>query len=247
MLELRSVSASYGGVRAVRGLSFSVQDGATVALIGRNGAGKTTTLRVIAGQMQVDEGEVRWNGSALDGIPPERRISEGIVLVPEGRGIFPELTVDENLRVGAFWWRPRPAELRYDMERVFELLPGLAERRRRMAGTMSGGEQQLLAIGRALMSRPKLLLLDEPSLGLSPRAVDNVYDVLRNLKSDGVGFVLVEQYVPLALDLCDYAIGLKKGVAVMSGPSVEIAQAELTDVYMAGAELEAEAKAILRT
>ncbi|MEW6470771.1 MAG: ABC transporter ATP-binding protein [Actinomycetota bacterium] len=247
MLELQGMSAAYGEVRAVRNLTMTVAPGESVALIGRNGAGKTTTLRVVAGVIQPATGDVRWDGESIVGLDPERRVRKGIVLVPEGRGIFPGLTVEENLRMGAFWRRPRPSEVRKDMQAIYEDLPVLAARRGQAAGSMSGGEQQMLAIGRGLMSEPKILLLDEPSLGLSPQMVDALYELLRRIKERGVSFVLVEQYVPLALELCDRAIGLKKGVVAFAGRADEVAQDHLTEVYMGGATLEEEAKEIIGT
>ena len=242
MLEVEGVSASYGEVTALRNLSMSVQAGETVALIGRNGAGKTTALRLLSGATQPTAGDIKWKGESVIRQPPERRVRDGIVLVPEGRGIFPSLTVEENLRMGAYWRKPRAKSLQADLEEIWEMLPVLFARRKQAAGTLSGGEQQMLAIGGALLAKPEILLLDEPSLGLSPLMVEALYDILRKLKARGMAFVLVEQYVLLALDLCDRAIGLKKGLVVMSGPAEEVAHEELDEVYMGGRDLEAEAK-----
>jgi branched-chain amino acid transport system ATP-binding protein len=233
MLELAGVTARYGEVMALRGLHLTVGRGETLALIGRNGAGKTTTLGLAAGSVAPAVGDIRWDGSSIAHLSPEERIKLGIVLVPEGRGVFPGLTVDENLRIGAFWRRAKGADLRRSLDEVYGRLPRLAERRRQMGGSLSGGEQQMLALGRALMSRPQLLMMDEPSLGLSPLMVESLYALLAELKSDGLGFILVEQYVPLALKLCDRALGLKKGTVAISGSAASVAQKELTEVYMA--------------
>ena len=245
MLELRSVSASYGEVRALRNLSLSIEPGETLALVGRNGAGKTTTLRVVAGVMDPSQGDVLWKGQTIVGRPPEERVKLGIALVPEGRGIFPGLTVEENLRMGAFWHRPGRGEVNDLLADVYGLLPRLGERRRQAAGSLSGGEQQMLAIGRALFSKPQLLLLDEPSLGLSPAMIQNLYDLLGQLKDRGVSFILVEQFVPLALKICDRAIGLTKGEVALSGRADDIAHEELAEIYMGGASLEEEARHII--
>jgi len=245
MLELRGVSAAYGEVRALRNLSLTIEAGETLALVGRNGAGKTTTLRVVAGVMDPSAGDVLWNGESIVGRPPEERVGLGIALVPEGRGIFPGMTVEENLRMGAFWHRPGRREVNDQLADVYGLLPRLGERRRQAAGSLSGGEQQMLAIGRALLSKPRLLLLDEPSLGLSPAMIQNLYDLLGQLKERGVSFILVEQFVPLALKLCDRAVGLTKGEAALSGRADDIAHEELAEIYMGGASLEAEARSII--
>jgi branched-chain amino acid transport system ATP-binding protein len=245
MLELRSVSASYGEVRALRNLNLTIAPGETVALVGRNGAGKTTTLRVVAGVMDPVRGDVLWNGESLLGRPPEERVGLGVALVPEGRGMFPGLSVEENLRMGAFWRRPGRRQLNEELGEVYDLLPRLGERRKQAAGSLSGGEQQMLAIGRALLSQPKLLLLDEPSLGLSPAMIDALYELLGQLKERGVSFILVEQFVPLALKICDRAIGLSKGEVALSGRAEDVAHEELTEIYMGGPSLEAEAKTII--
>ncbi|HYH48165.1 MAG TPA: ABC transporter ATP-binding protein [Acidimicrobiia bacterium] len=237
LLELRDVTASYGEITAVRSVSLTVSAGESVALIGRNGAGKSTILRLAAGVVQPLSGDVRVKGRSVVGSPPERRVSDGIVLVPEGRGIFPALTVDENLRMGAFWRRPDRSQTATELDEIYSLIGKLADRRRQAAGSLSGGEQQLLAIGRALLSRPQVLLLDEPSLGLSPKMVEALYETLEALKARRMAFVLVEQYVPLALKLCDNVLGLQKGVAVLSGPTATVQPDELTEVYMGGREL----------
>ena len=237
MLELRGVSGGYGPVLAARDISFSVASGETMALIGRNGAGKTTTLRLVSGVIHPTAGEVRWKGEIVNPLIPEDRVKAGIVLVPEGRGIFGALSVEENLRMGAFGYRPRRQELAERLEDVYSLLPILKDRRPQAGGSLSGGEQQMLAIGRALMSKAELLLLDEPSLGLSPKMVGHLYELLRELKERGVGFILVEQYVQFALQLCDSAVGLVKGEVAIAGSPKEFAERELADVYMGGHQL----------
>lgn len=239
MLDLRAVDGAYGEILAVRKLNLTLHPGETLAVIGRNGAGKSTTLRLIAGVLQPRAGDIQWRGVSIVGTRPEQRARTGIALVPEGRGVFPALTVEENLRMGAYSDKPRGKALTRRFDEVYGLLPRLSDLQRRLAGNLSGGEQQLLAIGRALMSHPEVLLLDEPSLGLSPIMVDRVYEVLHALKQRAdVAIILVEQYVHLALDLCDWAIGLEKGYTVMSGPASEIAaQRDLSAVYMGGAEL----------
>ncbi len=246
LLELRDVSARYGEITAVRNVTLTVGAGESVALIGRNGAGKSTMLRLAAGVIQPFAGDVRWKGKSIVGQVPEKRVRQGIVLVPEGRGIFPGLTVDENLRMGAFWHRPRGAAARQSVEEVYELLGVLGQRRSQAAGSLSGGEQQLLAIGRALLSNPEVLLFDEPSLGLSPKMIDALYDILGTLKERGIAFVLVEQYVPLALRLCDRVLGLQKGTAAVSGSTEGIEVEDLTEVYMGGSELQAETEQVLQ-
>jgi branched-chain amino acid transport system ATP-binding protein len=237
MLELRGTSGGYGPVLAARNLSFTVAPGQTMALIGRNGAGKTTTLRLVAGVLTPSAGQVWWEGEDITSLTPEQRVHRGLVLVPEGRGIFPGLTVEDNLRMGAFGYRPGRRELNEKFDDIYGLLPVLKERRGQAGGSLSGGEQQMLAIGRALMSKASLLLLDEPSLGLSPKMVGHLYHLLRTLKARGVGFILVEQYVQFALQLCDHAVGLVKGEIAVAGLPKDFAERELADVYMGGHQL----------
>jgi branched-chain amino acid transport system ATP-binding protein len=246
LLELRSVSARYGEITAVRDVSLSLYAGDSLALIGRNGAGKSTMLRLAAGVVQPFAGDVRWKGRSIVGLAPERRVRQGIVLVPEGRGIFPGLTVDENLRMGAFWHRPRGAAARRSLEEVYELLGVLGQRRSQPAGSLSGGEQQLLAIGRGLLSNPQVLLFDEPSLGLAPKMIEALYGILGTLKDRGIAFILVEQYVPLALRLCDRVLGLQKGAVAVAGGTDGIGVEDLTEVYMGGSELQADAERVLQ-
>jgi len=210
MLEVKSLSVSYGDLRVLWGISFSVRKGELVALIGPNGAGKTTSLKAIFGLVPVEQGEVTLNGNSLLGRPPFERIRHGLSLVPEGRRIFPDLTVDENLELGGFAVPP-PQGLRKEIERVYALFPILAQRRRQWAGTLSGGEQQMLAVGMALISSPTLLVLDEPSLGLAPLIVHALYEAVAQLKRDGLTILLVEQQVVLALTLAERAYVLETG------------------------------------
>ena len=181
LLELRHAEGRYGQIHAVQDIGLRVETGGSVALLGRNGAGKTTVLRLIAGALPLAAGEVLWDGVDISALPAEERVRRGIVLVPEGRGIFPGLTVEENLATGAYWCHPRPRALRERRDAVYEILPRLLDLRARRGGSLSGGEQQMLAIGRALMSDPKVLLLDEPSLGLAPMIVDAVYRILQTI------------------------------------------------------------------
>jgi branched-chain amino acid transport system ATP-binding protein len=222
LLEVRGLEVRYGGIRAVKGVDLVVDAGELVCLIGANGAGKSSTLRAISGMKAVGPGMVRYAGRDLAGVPSHERARSGLVLVPEGRGIFPQLTVDENLRMGAFA-QPQAGVPR-DLERVFAAFPRLAERRTQTGGTLSGGEQQMLAIGRALMSHPKLLLLDEPSMGLAPIIVQKIFDVIRQINRDGVTVLLVEQNANLALQAAGRAYVLESGTITLSGPAAQLAQ-----------------------
>jgi branched-chain amino acid transport system ATP-binding protein len=242
MLELRDVDGFYGGIPAVRRVTLRVEAGESVALLGRNGAGKSTILKLIAGVLRPAAGEVRWEGSIINDLPPEQRIRRGIVFIPEGRGIFPDLTVDENIRVGAYWRRPGKRELGRLLDETYDLLPRLASRRGQRAGSLSGGEQQMLAIGRGLMGGPKLLLLDEPSLGLAPQVVQALYELLERLVRAGVGIVLVEQYVSVASQLCATVAGVDKGRLVFCGEASAFASdSRLLDMYMGKRYLPVEA------
>ena len=221
LLEVRDASVNYGKVSAIRGISMTVPDGGIVTIIGGNGAGKTTTLRAISGLEPLAGGEIRLGGERIDGLPPDRIVARGIAHVPEGRRIFPELTVEENLRTGAFLRRDKPG-IEADLTATYKRFPRLGERRGQMAKTMSGGEQQMLAIGRALMTRPKLLLMDEPSMGLAPIIVEEIAGIIEEISNDGVPVVLVEQNAELALGLADYAYVLETGDLAMEGPSQEL-------------------------
>lgn len=234
MLEVRDIHVSYGAVPALRGVSLQVADGEAVAILGRNGVGKTTTLFAIAGLVDPSQGEVRFEGTDLAGLRPERRIGNGIVLVPEGRGTFPDLDVSENLRMGSYHRRLSRAQHAEAEARVFELFPELEARRRQPAGSLSGGEQQMLVTARGLLAEPRILLMDEPSLGLSPIAIQRLYEIFGRLRQEGIALVVVEQYVDLALRFTDRAYVLDRGTVVMEGSSSELASShELLDAYLA--------------
>jgi branched-chain amino acid transport system ATP-binding protein len=218
VLELDGVDVAYGSIQALRGVSLGVSAGELVTLIGANGAGKTTTIRSISGLLRPTAGSIRFEGSPIHTVPPEAIVARGIVQVPEGRRIFPELTVEENLRVGAYLVRDR-ARVAQGFERVYALFPRLRERRGQLGSTLSGGEQQMLAFGRALMAGPRLLLLDEPSLGLAPLLVEEVARVVTELKRGGITMLLVEQNARLALTLADRGYVLETGRIVLSDTS----------------------------
>ena len=218
ILEVRGLDAFYGPIQALFGLDFEVAEGGATALLGANGAGKTTTLRALSGLIRRG-GDIRFRGRPIGRLPTETIARLGVAHVPDGRGTFTDLTVDENLRLGAYVRTDRGA-VRRDFDRVFSYFPRLAERRRQQAGTLSGGEQQMLAISRALLMRPALLMLDEPSFGLAPLVVAEIFRILAAINRDeGVGMLIVEQNVSLALDLADHAVLLETGRTAMSGPS----------------------------
>ena len=208
LLEARNLEVHYGGIFAVKDISFSVGSGELVCLIGANGAGKTTTLKALA-RLQPSTGEIYYSGERIDRLPAHALVSRGMALVPEGRGVFARLSVAENLDMGAY--HRSDHEIRSDLERMYDLLPRLKERRHQLAGTLSGGEQQMLAIGRALMGRPKLLLLDEPSMGLAPLMVQKVFEVVRDVAAQGVTILLVEQNARLALEVCGRGYVMESG------------------------------------
>ncbi|GAA1433940.1 ABC transporter ATP-binding protein [Microlunatus lacustris] len=221
MLEVKNLKVAYGRVRAVKGISFSVEQGQVVTLVGTNGAGKTTTLRTISGLLRPEEGEIWFEGERIDAVPAHEVTTRGLAHSPEGRRIFPRLTVEDNLRLGAFA-RKDKAGVAADLERVFDLFDILRTRRAQPAGTFSGGEQQMLAIGRAMMSRPRLLMLDEPSMGLSPLMMQRIMSTITELKSEGVTILLVEQNAQAALSLADYGYVLEVGSIVLedTGPNL---------------------------
>lgn len=221
LLEMKGVSVNYGKVSAVRDISVSVPEGKIVTIIGGNGAGKTTTLRAMSGMVPLAGGEIHFQGARIDGLPSDKVVAHGIAHVPEGRRIFPDMTVEENLRTGAFLRRDKPA-IETDLEGVFSRFPRLKERRRQMAKTMSGGEQQMLAIGRALMSAPKLLLMDEPSMGLAPVIVEEIAVIIEEINAQNLSVVLVEQNAELALELANYAYVLETGNMALEGPANEL-------------------------
>ena len=230
MLELADLRAGYGNIEALHGISLSVEGGEIVTLIGANGAGKTTTLMTISGCVRARTGTIRFGGRDIGGLPPHEIVALGLVQSPEGRKIFPRLTVAENLEMGAFTRRDPPG-VAADQKRVFELFPILGERRRQPGGTLSGGEQQMLAVGRALMTRPRLLLLDEPSLGLAPLIVARIFEVIKQLNSEGVTILLVEQNARMALKLAHRGYVLETGriilhddaAALLKNPSIQAA------------------------
>lgn len=221
MLELREVEVAYGNIRALKGISLTVAEGELVTLIGANGAGKSTTLKTISGLLRPKSGILLYRDQPIDHVPPHKIVSLGISHCPEGRRMFGRMTVTENLRLGAVQ-RSDTEAIRDDIERIYELFPVLKERSQQLSGTLSGGEQQMLAIGRALMSRPKLLLLDEPSLGLAPILVTAIFETIRQLKHEGTTILLVEQNARLALDIADRAYVLETGRVTLQGLAAEL-------------------------
>lgn len=214
LLEVLDLKVRYGGIEAVKGISFHVGEGELVSLIGGNGAGKTTTLKTISGLKRPFEGSIAFEGERIEDLPPHEIVELGICQAPEGRRIFPRMTIRENLVMGAYA-RSRSDDLHEDFERVFELFPVLAERQRQAGGTLSGGEQQMLAIGRALMSRPKLMMLDEPSMGLAPVLVDKIFELLSEIHGQGMSILLVEQNAQMALQLADRGYVIESGNIVL--------------------------------
>ncbi|HEX6634786.1 MAG TPA: ABC transporter ATP-binding protein [Usitatibacter sp.] len=221
LLALEKIEVAYGGIRAVKGIDLAVERGETVCLIGANGAGKTTTLRAITGLVRAAAGRIRYDGEEIAKLRVHDIARRGLALVPEGRGVFPQLTIEENLAMGAYARNDRAA-VRADVDRAYGLFPRLAERRRQTAGTLSGGEQQMLAIARALMSRPKLLLLDEPSMGLAPLMVEKIFEVIRAIAAEGVTLLLVEQNARLALESSHRGYVLEGGLVTLSGPAASL-------------------------
>ena len=222
MLTLENISVSYGAINALKGVSMHVEQGEVVTLIGANGAGKTTTLRTITGLLSPTEGRILFEGQEISGKPTHQLVARGISMSPEGRGVFANLTVRENLQMGAYL-KKNKAEIAHDLERGFRMFPRLKERETQKAGTLSGGEQQMLAMARALMSRPRLLLLDEPSLGLAPLVVHTIFEAIDEIRGEGTTILLVEQNAHAALGHSDRAYVLETGRIVMEGPSKELA------------------------
>jgi len=231
LLEVRGLEAGYGGIRAVKGIDLEVAEGELVCLIGANGAGKSSTLRAICGLLPVRAGGVRYAGIDAARLPAHELPRRGLVMVPEGRGIFPQLTVEENLVMGAF---ARPdADVGADVEHQYERFPRLKERHRQVAGTLSGGEQQMLAIGRALMARPKLLLLDEPSMGLAPRLVARIFEIVREIARHGVTILLVEQNAKLALEVASRGYVMESGTVSLADDSARLlANPKVREAYL---------------
>ena len=221
LLQVKGLKVAYGGIQAVKGIDFEVYEGELVSLIGSNGAGKTTTMKAITGTLGMNDGDIEYLGRSIRGRGAWDLVKEGLVMVPEGRGVFARMSITENLLMGAYT-RSDTAGIQEDVERMFTLFPRLRERRDQLAGTMSGGEQQMLAMGRALMSQPKVLLLDEPSMGLSPIMVDKIFEVVRDVYALGVTVVLVEQNASRALAIADRGYVMESGLIGMTGGGQEL-------------------------
>ena len=216
LLKVTGLKVSYGGIQAVKGVDFEVHEGELVSLIGSNGAGKTTTMKAITGSLPINDGDIEYLGKSIRGQGPWDLVKQGLAMVPEGRGIFTRMTILENLQMGAYIRDDKP-EILLDTEKVFTIFPRLKERRDQLAGTLSGGEQQMLAMGRALMSRPKVLLMDEPSMGLAPIMVDKIFEVVRDVSAQGVTVLLVEQNASRALTIADRGYVMESGLITMTG------------------------------
>ena len=234
LLELRDVHTYYGNIHALKGISITIDVGEIVTLIGANGAGKSTTLKTISGLLRPRQGEIWFEGARLDGITPHEVVSTGISQAPEGRRIFPRMSVRENLEMGAFQ-RPKGSDLRADFDRVYELFPRLKERDSQNGGTLSGGEQQMLAIGRALMARPKLLLLDEPSMGLAPILVEQIFEIVKDINASGTTVLLVEQNALMALGIAKRGYILQTGEIVLEDSAERLTvNPEVQKAYLGG-------------
>ncbi len=216
LLKIKSLKVAYGGIQAVKGVDFEVRQGELVSLIGSNGAGKTTTMKAITGSLPINDGDIEYCGKSIRGQGPWDLVRQGLAMVPEGRGVFTRMTIMENLLMGAYI-RADKAQIEQDIDKVFGIFPRLKERRNQLAGTLSGGEQQMLAMGRALVSRPKVLLLDEPSMGLSPILVDTIFEVIRDVYAQGVTILLVEQNASRALGIANRGYVMESGLITMSG------------------------------
>lgn len=221
LLRVRDLKVAYGGIQALKSIDLDVAPGELVAIIGSNGAGKTTTLKALAGLLQPSAGEIHYRGISLQNHAAHQLIQEGLVLVPEGRGVFARLTVEENLQMGAYC-RNDKSSIAQDMQHIYKLFPRLAERHMQLAGTLSGGEQQMMALGRALMSRPKLLMLDEPSMGLAPMMVVKIFETIRNISAQGVSILLVEQNAKLALEVAQRGYVLESGLITLSDSAANL-------------------------
>lgn len=234
MLTLSNVRASYGSINALKGINIEVNDGKIVALLGSNGAGKTSTLKTISGTLKVTEGNITLDGNDITNERTEKIVSQGIIQAPEGRQIFVSLTVEENLKIGAFTVKNK-SRIREKIKSVYEYFPKLEERKNQIAGTLSGGEQQMLSIGRALMSEPKVLLLDEPSLGLAPLIVRDIFKIIKELNKNGVTILIVEQNALQTLKICDYAYVMEVGKISMQGTGEELMHDEkVVSAYLGG-------------
>ena len=234
MLEIKNINVHFGVIHALKGISFTVNDGEIVTLIGANGAGKTTTLRTISGLKKPTSGQILLDGVDITGTPVQQRVKMGISHVPEGRRIFPGMTVLENLEMGAYL-RKDKSGIKDDLQMVYERFPILADRKKQLAGTLSGGEQQMLAIGRALMSRPKILFLDEPSMGLAPLLVEEIFNIIKDINEAGTTILLVEQNANMALQIANRAYVMETGSIVLSGTGAELLQSdEIKNAYLGG-------------
>ncbi len=232
LLKVKGLKVSYGGIQAVKGVDFEVREGELVSLIGSNGAGKTTTMKAITGTLPITAGDIEYLGKSIRGQGPWELVKQGLAMVPEGRGVFTRMTIIENLQMGAYI-RDDKDGIAADMEKMFTIFPRLRERKDQLAGTMSGGEQQMLAMGRALMSRPKVLLLDEPSMGLSPIMVDKIFEVVKDVYAQGVTVLLVEQNASRALGIANRGYVMESGIVTMTGDAAEM----LTDPRVRAAYL----------
>ncbi len=233
LLEVENINVYYGAIHAIKDVSFSVNEGEIVTLIGANGAGKSTTLDTISGLLRSKTGDIRFNGQSIAHMPAYKVVSEGLALVPEGRRVFAQMTVEENLEMGAFTRAASTVEP--NLKRVYEQFPRLEERKTQIAGTLSGGEQQMLAMGRALMSQPRLLMLDEPSMGLAPILVEQIFDIIRQLHAAGTTILLVEQNAQMALSVADRAYVLETGRVTLSGTGKELAESDqVKKAYLGG-------------
>jgi branched-chain amino acid transport system ATP-binding protein len=221
LLKVTGLKVSYGGIQAVKGVDFEVREGELVSLIGSNGAGKTTTMKAVTGTLPIAGGDIEYLGKSIKGQGPWDLVKQGLAMVPEGRGVFTRMTIIENLQMGAYI-RNDKADILADIDKVFTIFPRLKERRDQLSGTMSGGEQQMLAMGRALMSRPKVLLLDEPSMGLSPIMVDKIFEVVRDVYAQGVTVLLVEQNASRALSIANRGYVMESGLVTMTGDAKEM-------------------------
>ena len=221
LLKITGLQVAYGGIKAVKGVDLHVNEGELVTLIGSNGAGKTTTMKAITGSLPMADGDIEYLGKSIKGKGAWDLVKDGLAMVPEGRGVFARMTIIENLQMGAYIRNDKP-EIAADMEKMFTIFPRLRERKDQLAGTMSGGEQQMLAMGRALMSRPKVLLLDEPSMGLSPIMVDKIFEVVRDVSAQGVTILLVEQNASRALGIADRGYVMESGAVTMNGEAKEL-------------------------
>ena len=230
ILEIKNLVVSYGGIEAVKGIDLEVEEGKIVTLVGSNGAGKSTTLKSIAGLVKTKSGDILFNGKSLLSRSTDQIVAEGVTLVPEGRRVFENLTVEENLKIGAYL---RKDSIKEDLARVYDLFPRLRERAWQLAGTLSGGEQQMLAVGRALMAQPKLVMMDEPSLGLAPIIVKGIFDIIREINRQGITVLLIEQNANMALKIADHAYVMQTGTILMHGEGRELLEnEEVKEAYL---------------